>query len=160
MQKKIIAFLLIFVSLSAYAFAWKSSQWKIAFTEPQGWRTNKLEYGVIFNPTDGSFGFMGLNCNESQHANMTNAMAEQIASKSKNISMPKTKVLGSRIVNINGQLMVKTTMMHELSHITYDISYTTIHNHIEYTFMLNCEKQDYSKFSPVLDKMVKSAKFL
>lgn len=122
--------------------------------------TKNLNEGVIFNPPDGSYCFMGLNCNESQHANMTNAMAEQIASKSKNISMPKTKVLGNRIVNINGQLMVKTTMVHELSHITYDTTYTTIHNHIEYTFMLHCEKQDYSKFSAVLDNMVKSAKFL
>ena len=91
---------------------------------------------------------------------MTKALAERRVAESKNMPIPKTKILGSRIVNINGQIMVKTTMVHELSDITYNTSYTTIRNHAEYTFMLSCDKKDFNRFSPILDKMVKSAKFL
>ena len=160
MTKKILALLLTFVSLTSIALAWKSAEWKVSFTEPAGWQKGWVtEEGVKFASPDGR-GSVSLQCEKSQQAEMTQAQAKrQVAQDINPWPMPHSKVLGSRVVKINGITMVKTTIAIDISGGQRTTMYTTIHNHIDYSFMLNCEANAYSRMAPVLDNMVKSAKF-
>ncbi len=159
MTKKILALLLTFVSLTSIALAWKSAEWKVSFTEPAGWQKGWVtEEGVKFASPDGK-GDISLMCERSQQAVMTQAEAERHIKQNQNWPMPHSRVLGNKIVKINGITMVKTTIAIDLRGGQRTTMYSTIRNHIDYTFMLNCEANAFSRMAPVLDNVVKSAKF-
>ncbi|MCR5662227.1 MAG: hypothetical protein K6G50_08875 [bacterium] len=158
MTKKILALLLTFVSLTSIALAWKSAEWKVSFTEPAGWQKHATDMGVHFSSPDGR-GSVSLQCEKSQQAVMTQAEAERHIKQNQNWPMPHSRVLGSKIVKINGITMVKTTIAIDLRGGQRTTMYSTIRNHIDYSFMLTCEANAYSRMAPVLDNMVKSAKF-
>ncbi len=160
MPKKLLAFLLIFVSLSACAFAWISDEGKISFSEPQGWKAEKDWNGVVFHGRPSYSGTITVNWKQCQDAEFTDELANQIIDFQKKLfeNMGK-KVLGARTVTVNGVLMVKFTVEDpDTQHMT--TIYSAVHNYINYTFTLSSDKSAYSSVIPALDNMVKSAKFL
>lgn len=158
MPQKILSLLLIFASLTSIALAWKSTEWKITLTEPAGWKKRATEEGVTFYSPDGK-GYITLMCEAADQAELSRAEAEQEAADDMTTQVPHAKFLGSRVVKVNGITMVKPTMDIDISGGKRTTSYTTIHNHIDYMFLLTCETSAHSRMAPILDNMVKSAKF-
>ncbi|MCR5662307.1 MAG: hypothetical protein K6G50_09300 [bacterium] len=160
MPKKLFAFLLLFISLTASSWAWKSASWGLSFTEPQGWPSQTTSDSVMF-ASPGGEGGIGVKYQATGGQEINDEDLDEIypAVASMFEQLYHGKLLGLHTVNINGKKMMKMSIEVQDEVKLLITGYVAIHNGKTFMFVLTTEPANHNAMMPYLDSMVKSAKF-